>query len=75
MDAYLQRIMAVVPGAAILRSAKPVGTCLPGLGKTSDHISAQSRFILQQWDTELRLHGGLLAVGASTFSEVCVTYH
>lgn len=60
LDAYLQRIMAVVPGAAILRSAEPVGTCLPGLRKTSDHISAQSWFTLQRWDTELRLHGGLL---------------
>lgn len=70
MDAYLQRIMAVVPGAAILRSAKPVGTILPGLRKMSDYISAQSRFILQRWDTELHLHGGLLVGGTSTFSEV-----
>lgn len=75
MAAYLQRIMAVVPRAAILRSAKPVGTVLPGLRKTSDHISAQSWFILQRWGTELHLHGGLLIDGASTFGEVCVTYH
>ena len=51
MITYLQRIVAVIPGGAVLSGAKSISTCLSGLRGESDQGNAQGMYHLQRWGT------------------------